>query len=162
MRRFVQGLDRGQSTLFPECLEDWIGEDNPVRVIDVFVDELDLCRAWVQRGRSRDDRPAFVSSLGAAEALYLRLSQPSSVKPPGPLIMDLASRSAVLQASTGPRSACMRPTELLTTATSVAGGSSESVHSSIEGNILKTDLFDEALQGGWCQVATRSLLGQGG
>ena len=35
-------MDRGQSTLFPDCLEDWIGEDNPVRVIDVFVDELDL------------------------------------------------------------------------------------------------------------------------
>ena len=29
MRRFVEGVDRGQSTLFPECLEDWIGEDNP-------------------------------------------------------------------------------------------------------------------------------------
>ena len=42
MRRFVEGLDRGQSTLFPECLEDWIDESNPVRVIDVFVDELDL------------------------------------------------------------------------------------------------------------------------
>ena len=42
MRRFVEGMDRGQSTLFPECLEDWIGQDNPVRVIDVFVDELDL------------------------------------------------------------------------------------------------------------------------
>ena len=42
MKRFVEGTDRGQSTLFPECLEDWIGEDNPVRVIDVFVDELDL------------------------------------------------------------------------------------------------------------------------
>src|SRR5476651_1679552 len=42
MRRFVEGADRSQSTLFPECLEDWIGEDNPVRVIDVFVDELDL------------------------------------------------------------------------------------------------------------------------
>src|SRR5437870_2499826 len=42
MRRFVEGADRGQSTLFPECLEDWIGEDKPVRVIDVFVDELDL------------------------------------------------------------------------------------------------------------------------
>jgi hypothetical protein len=39
MRRFVEGMDRGQSTLFPECLEDWIGEDNPVRVIDVFVDQ---------------------------------------------------------------------------------------------------------------------------
>ena len=42
MRRFVEGADRGQSTLFPESLEDWIDEDNPVRVIDVFVDELDL------------------------------------------------------------------------------------------------------------------------
>src|ERR1700694_1002404 len=42
MRRFVEGSDRGQSTLFPDRLEDWIGEDNPVRVIDVFVDELDL------------------------------------------------------------------------------------------------------------------------
>jgi hypothetical protein len=41
MRRFIEGTDRQQSTLFPECLEDWI-EDNPVRVIDAFVDELDL------------------------------------------------------------------------------------------------------------------------
>src|SRR6266702_5224252 len=39
---FAGGSDRGQSTLFPESLEDWIGEDNPVRVIDVFVEELDL------------------------------------------------------------------------------------------------------------------------
>jgi transposase len=42
MRRFVEGTDRGQSTLFPECLDDWIDEDNPVRVIDAFVDTLDL------------------------------------------------------------------------------------------------------------------------
>src|SRR6266487_5712498 len=42
MRRFVEGTDRGQSTLFPEYLEDWIDENNSVRVIDVFVDELDL------------------------------------------------------------------------------------------------------------------------
>jgi transposase len=42
MRRFVEGADRGQTTLLPECLEDWIGEDNTVRVIDVFVEELDL------------------------------------------------------------------------------------------------------------------------
>src|SRR5246500_6029905 len=42
MKRFVEGTDRGQSMLFPECLEDWISQDNPVRVIDVFVDELDL------------------------------------------------------------------------------------------------------------------------
>jgi transposase len=42
MKRFVEGTDREQSTLFPECLDDWIHEGNPVRVIDVFVDELDL------------------------------------------------------------------------------------------------------------------------
>jgi transposase len=42
MKRFVEGVDRGQRTLFPECLEDWIVEDNPVRVIDVYVDGLDL------------------------------------------------------------------------------------------------------------------------
>ena len=42
MKRFVEGVDRSQVTLFPNYLEDWVGEDNPVRVIDAFVDELDL------------------------------------------------------------------------------------------------------------------------
>src|SRR4029079_11416660 len=42
MKRYVEGEDRSQSTLFPERLDDYIAEDNPVRVIDVFVDELDL------------------------------------------------------------------------------------------------------------------------
>src|SRR5210317_77890 len=42
MKRFIEGVDRSQTTLFPERLEDWVGEDNPVRVIDVFVEELDL------------------------------------------------------------------------------------------------------------------------
>ena len=42
MRRFVEGMDRSQSTMFPEYLEDWIADDNPVRVIDVLVDDLDL------------------------------------------------------------------------------------------------------------------------
>jgi transposase len=42
MKRFVEGEDRNQSTLFPERLDEYIAEDNPVRVIDAFVDELDL------------------------------------------------------------------------------------------------------------------------
>ena len=42
MKRFIEGVDRDQATLLPECLEDWVEEDNPVRVIDVFIDELDL------------------------------------------------------------------------------------------------------------------------
>lgn len=42
MRRFIEGEDRQQVTLMPECLDDYIGEDNPVRVVDAFVEELDL------------------------------------------------------------------------------------------------------------------------
>src|SRR3974377_1640466 len=42
MKRFVEGTERGQRPLFPECVEDWIDQNNPVQVIDVFVDELDL------------------------------------------------------------------------------------------------------------------------
>ena len=42
MKRFIEGQERDQATLFPECLEDWVDEDNPVRVIDAFVDSLDL------------------------------------------------------------------------------------------------------------------------
>jgi transposase len=42
MGRFVAGLDRSQTTLFPECLDDWIDEDNPVRVVDAFVEAVDL------------------------------------------------------------------------------------------------------------------------
>ena len=39
---FVEGMDRRQATLLPECLEDWVDENNPVRAVDVFVDALDL------------------------------------------------------------------------------------------------------------------------
>jgi len=42
MVRFIEGVDRGQVTLFPEQLEDYVDEDNPVRVVDVFVDALNL------------------------------------------------------------------------------------------------------------------------
>src|SRR5258705_2585956 len=42
MKRFVEGADRGQSTLLPECLDEWVEESNSVRVIDCFVDALDL------------------------------------------------------------------------------------------------------------------------
>jgi hypothetical protein len=42
MGRFVEGADRSQTTLLPECLDDFIAEDNPVRIIDAFVEELEL------------------------------------------------------------------------------------------------------------------------
>jgi transposase len=42
MKRFIEGQERSQITLLPQCLDDYIAEDNPVRVVDVFVDELKL------------------------------------------------------------------------------------------------------------------------
>ena len=42
MKRFIEGEERNQVTLLPECLDDYIAEDNPIRVVDVFVDELKL------------------------------------------------------------------------------------------------------------------------
>ena len=42
MKRFIEGEDRSQSTLLPACLDDYIAEDNPVRAVDAFVEELDL------------------------------------------------------------------------------------------------------------------------
>jgi transposase len=49
MKRFVEGEDRTESTLFPERLDEYIAEGNPVRVIDVFVDELDLASLDFER-----------------------------------------------------------------------------------------------------------------
>jgi transposase len=42
MKRFVEGEDRGQATLLPDCLDDYVTEDNPVRIVEAFIDELDL------------------------------------------------------------------------------------------------------------------------
>ena len=66
MRRFVEGADRGQWTLLPECLDDFIDESNPVRVIDVFVDALDLAKMSL-KGLSRRQRVAPVRQMSTAE-----------------------------------------------------------------------------------------------
>jgi hypothetical protein len=66
MRRFVEGTDRGQSTLF-ECLEDWIDENNPVRVIDAFVEQLDLSGLGFDGVAPRGNRPAFMAGPSHSE-----------------------------------------------------------------------------------------------
>jgi transposase len=64
MERFVEGIDRGQSTLLSECVEDWISEDNPVRVIDLFVDALDLGEmAFEGVDPAATGRPAYHPSV---------------------------------------------------------------------------------------------------
>lgn len=48
MKRFIEGESRSQATLFPEALDEYITEENPVRVIDVFVDELKMAMMGCQ------------------------------------------------------------------------------------------------------------------
>ena len=48
MSKFISGENRDQSTLFPESLEDYVGEENTVRVIDVFIEELNLVEMGVK------------------------------------------------------------------------------------------------------------------
>ena len=62
MKRFIEGEDRQQVTLLPECLDDFIGEDNPVRVIDVFVEELNL-HALGFEGADATGRPSYHPSV---------------------------------------------------------------------------------------------------
>jgi transposase len=64
MKRFIEGADRGQSTLFPECLDDWVDEDNAVRVIDAFVDMLDLAALGFEGVEPAETgRPAYHPSV---------------------------------------------------------------------------------------------------
>jgi len=60
MKRFIEGEDRGQGTLLPELLDDYVAEDNPVRVVDVFVDELDLALLGFTRVQpAKTGQPAY-------------------------------------------------------------------------------------------------------
>jgi transposase len=60
VKRFIEGENRSQSVLFPERLDDYIDEDNPVRAIDVFVDELDLKELGFEGTEPEDTgRPAY-------------------------------------------------------------------------------------------------------
>ncbi|NDK37180.1 transposase, partial [Rhodovulum sulfidophilum] len=60
MAGFIDGIDRDQVTLFPDRLEDWIGEDHLVRVVDLFAEELDLPALGFERCvPARTGRPGY-------------------------------------------------------------------------------------------------------
>ena len=82
MKRFIEGEDRQQVTLLPECLDDYIAEDNPVRVVDAFVEELDLQALGFEGVEPAATGRPVVPPGGAAEDLHLRLPQPHPVQPP--------------------------------------------------------------------------------
>ena len=58
--RYIEGEDRAQITLLPDCIEDYIKEDNPVRVIDAFVDGLDIAEIGIRRAKPNETgRPPY-------------------------------------------------------------------------------------------------------
>jgi transposase len=64
MKRFIEGEDRSQITLFPERLEDYVAGDNPVRVVDAFVDQLELFDLGFKRVDPSDTgRPGYHASV---------------------------------------------------------------------------------------------------
>lgn len=63
MGRFVEAADRHQSSFLPACLDDYVDPDNPVRVIDAFVDELDLAELGFARVKpASTGRPGYAHS----------------------------------------------------------------------------------------------------
>jgi transposase len=71
MGRFVEGEDRAQQVLLPPSLEDYVGEDNPVRVVDVYIDELDLAELGFARVMPKaTGRPAYHPSTLLKIYLY--------------------------------------------------------------------------------------------
>ncbi len=59
MSGFIEGEDRNQATLFPERLDDYVAEDSPVRVIDVFIDDLDISGLGFKTEPNDTGRPAY-------------------------------------------------------------------------------------------------------
>jgi transposase len=68
MKRFIEGSDRSQSTLLPESLDDWVEESNPVRVVDAFVDHLNLAELDF-----KDAEPAITGRPGYHPSALLKL-----------------------------------------------------------------------------------------
>ena len=70
MSRFIEGKSRTQSTLFPEVMDDYITEENPVRVIDAFIDSLNLLELGFKVDPADTGRPAYHPSTMLKLYLY--------------------------------------------------------------------------------------------
>ena len=79
MKRFVEGLDRSQATLFPETPEDFVADDNAVRVIEAFVEGLDLGGLGFERvDLKATGRPAYHPSVLLKLYIYGSLNRVQS------------------------------------------------------------------------------------
>lgn len=80
MPRFIEGQDRQQVALIPECLDDFIADDNPVRIIDAFVDELNLESLGFEKAApASTGRPSYHPSVLLKIYIYGYLHRSSPV-----------------------------------------------------------------------------------
>ena len=80
MSGYIEGVERGQVTLFPDRLEDWIDQDNLVRVVDLFLEEIDLEQlGFLRISLARTGRPGYHPSVLLKLFIYGYLNRvPSS------------------------------------------------------------------------------------
>lgn len=75
MTRFIEGLDRTQTSLLPACVDDYVGEESPVRAIDTFIDMLDLAALGFDVEPNATGRPAYHPATMLKLYLYGYLNQ---------------------------------------------------------------------------------------
>src|SRR5215813_513708 len=76
VKRYIEGEDRKQVTLLPECLDDFITEDNPVRIIEAFVEELDLASLGFEGAMpSATGRPSYHPAVLLKIYIYCYLNR---------------------------------------------------------------------------------------
>ena len=75
MGQFIEGTDRNQAMLLPECLDDYVGEDSPVRAVDAFIDMLDLAGLGFQSSPASTGRPGYHPGLMLRIYVYGYLNQ---------------------------------------------------------------------------------------
>ncbi len=103
MKRFIEGECRTQLTLIPEGLEDYIGPDNPVRVVDAFVDALDLAEMGFDTVAAATVRPGYYPGLLLKLYIYGYLNRIQSSR----LLEREAGRNVELMWLTGRLATCI-------------------------------------------------------
>jgi hypothetical protein len=102
MGRFIEGEDRQQVSLMPECLDDYIEEVNPVRVIDAFVGELDLVELGFEGAMpATTGRPAYHPATLLKVYIYGHLNRIQSVEPSSRARVPAQRRTDVVHRASG-------------------------------------------------------------
>ncbi len=88
MSHHIKGQSRTQATLFPEALDDFVTDENSVRVIDAFVDSIDLASLGFEKSHNQSNWPPMLPSRHDAQTLYLWLFKSY------PILTPIRKRSA--------------------------------------------------------------------